>query len=78
MPKTKKAKNPNENCLMGFQCPECKSYGPFHILVTTMVLMSDEGTEESGGDQEWDKDSYCACANCDHNGTVRDFINEED
>jgi predicted RNA-binding Zn-ribbon protein involved in translation (DUF1610 family) len=30
----KDKENPNENCLAGFECPECGSQGPFRIDVT--------------------------------------------
>jgi hypothetical protein len=64
----------NENCLEGMACPVCKSEGPFHIDVTTTVLVHDDGTEyDTGTDTLWSDDSCCMCAACDHTGTVADF-----
>ena len=66
-------KNPNTNCLEGMQCPKCKSYGPFIIAAETQVLVSDDGTEEAGGDTNWEDTSYCRCQECDRDGQVKDF-----
>ena len=66
--------NPNENNLVSFQCPECRSYGPFRIEITTTVLMDDEyGTIDEGSHRAWDEDSDCRCDKCDFDGTVKDF-----
>ena len=67
--------NPNTNCLVGMQCPKCQSYGPFHIVVTEMVKMSDDGSEQVGGDQEWGDESHATCGDhdCAFTGTVADF-----
>lgn len=69
-------KNPNSNCLDGFECPACGSYGPFYIraTVTGETLVSDDGTEGVMGDVEWDDNSACRCADCGHPGTVREFM----
>jgi len=70
--------NPNENNLVGFQCPECQSYGPFWIEITTTVLMDDEdGTIDEEGHQGWEDDSDCRCDKCEHDGTVKDFKSGE-
>lgn len=65
----------NTNCLEGFQCPQCESYGPFRIEVTMTVLMYDEGSEDDdmSCDQHWGSDSYCACHECHYHGTAKDF-----
>ena len=31
----------NTNCLAGFECPKCKSDGPFKITVQHIVLKGD-------------------------------------
>lgn len=69
-------KNPNSNCLEGFECPACGSYGPFYIraTVTGETLVCDDGTEGVMGDVEWDDNSACRCADCGHPGTVREFM----
>lgn len=67
----------NENCLDGMQCPQCGSEEPFRIEVITQVTMYDEGSDPwEGGDQYWDKHSYCRCIACDRDGTVNDFRKE--
>lgn len=67
--------NPNENCLQGFECPECGSYGPFRIGATVSgeTLVMDDGTEGVEGDVEWSDDSTCRCTDCGHSSTVRNF-----
>ena len=65
--------NPNTNCLAMMRCPACGSFGPFRIATTIFVLVTDEGTEDTGGDYEWEKGSACICRECDHDGTVGTF-----
>lgn len=67
--------NPNENCLDGFKCPKCGSFGPFRIRATVSgeTLVSDDGTEGVEGDVEWADTSSCRCVDCGHAGTVREF-----
>jgi hypothetical protein len=62
----------NENCLEGLRCPNCGSYGPFHISVRTIALMDDDGTLDYEG-AEWEDDSYCDCQECHHVATAGDF-----
>lgn len=71
--------NPNENCLEGFECPTCGSYGPFRIWASKVgeVIVSDDGTEEDRscfGDTTWEDDSGCTCWDCGNSGTVREFM----
>ena len=73
--------NPNENCLEGFQCPTCGSYGPFRIWTTKAgeVVVHDDGTEEdqnSFGDTIWSDEAGCRCCDCGNSGTVREFNGE--
>lgn len=64
----------NTNCLLGIQCPHCKSEGPFWISVETNVLMNDDGwTETCGDSDDWGSWSYIRCDSCDEAGTVREF-----
>lgn len=72
MDPNKDSVNPNDNCLAGMKCPSCGSYGPFKMVVSCIALVTDEGIEETE-DYEWDKTSYCACVNCQHDATVFDF-----
>lgn len=66
---------PNENCLKGIKCPNCGQEDQFRIGVQTIVIMTDDGSEDDkmGGDQEWDDDSYIECVDCHTNGKVGDF-----
>jgi hypothetical protein len=65
----------NTNCLEGIKCPKCESHQPFDISARTTVMMFDDGSdpEDSHGDLEWDNDSFCRCASCNHTGKVSDF-----
>lgn len=66
----------NENNLDGMKCPECGSYGPFHIMVEHMVCMHDDGSEDIGGHMEWGPTSYIQCPGCLESGIVRYFTEE--
>lgn len=71
--------SPGTNCLEGWQCHKCKSYGPFWIsaVIQAMVLMSDEGTlEEDRENTDWEEDSYARCAACSHAATVEYFTSD--
>jgi hypothetical protein len=65
----------NKNCLEGMMCPECGAEEPFRLVVTTTVLMWDDGAEEDkmGGGEEWDP-AFCECYACHHTGTVKAFL----
>ena len=67
----------NENCLVGFECPECKQADAFKINVSGIVLMHDDGCDGLEGDTEWDKNSYCECPECKYSGSVKDFCKGE-
>ena len=64
---------PNTNCLEGFKCPKCNSEGPFRIEVSTVMTVTDNGTEGDGADHEWDENSYCECPKCDYANIVKTF-----
>lgn len=79
MPKTKKEKTydpgdaeKGENCLAGWRCPRCKSYGPFAVTIKATVIMDDDGFDVEG-DTEFEDDSFARCENCELAGTVKDF-----
>jgi len=63
---------PNENCLSGMACPECKSKGPFRIVSTCWAEVHDDGIEDTC-EHEWDEESRCVCARCKHDAKVKDF-----
>ena len=62
----------NTNALEGFGCPECGNEDDFHIWVSGLAHMTDEGVHYIT-DTEWDMNSYCICDGCDKEGTVDDF-----
>lgn len=68
---------PNEGCLEGMRCPSCKSEGPFKIWTSTWMQFNDEGEDflnDKGTSQEWNDQSGCQCAECDHHAKVWDFM----
>ncbi|MEO1538451.1 MAG: hypothetical protein AAFR73_12055 [Pseudomonadota bacterium] len=67
-----KVRNPNSNCLDGFQCPKCESFGPFEIEIAGMIEVHDDGFGEMFSSQ-WDDDSICICSHCWHPATVKHF-----
>lgn len=67
-----KEENPNVNCLAGFRCPKCGSYGPFQIAATCWVDVTDAGTGDPT-EFEWDEDSPCVCSECKHSSNVGGF-----
>ena len=62
----------NTNCLENIKCPACGNEEWFRIAATTIVTVTDDGTEDLG-DMEWDDDSYAECAQCHRHGTLKDF-----
>ena len=70
----KKTKNPNTNCLEGWQCPDCKSYGDFRVYVSQLVILSDDGTDYAdGSDTDYDNSSFAQCIQCGKQATVGYF-----
>ena len=70
----------NTNCLEGFECPKCKSDGPYKITARHVVLMHDDGTEfdeDSGCSAEFANHDPCECPKCGHHCTVIDFKPDE-
>lgn len=65
--------NPNTNCLEGWQCPECGSFGPFDITASAVFHVTDDGAEYGGCGVEWEDENYACCAECDKLGTVSMF-----
>jgi len=66
-------KTENTNCLTGFECPKCGSLEPFYIECKVVVQVFDNGTEDIGGQIEWEDDAYCRCGDCDTVGEVKEF-----
>ena len=68
---------PNENCLEGWKCPECRSDGPFQIAATCWVTMYDDGADDSH-DFEYDDSNTAICVGCSLAGTVGVFMGREE
>jgi len=70
------AEKPNNNCLRGAKCPKCGSFGDFRTVVSSTMRVSDDGTEELGGDTEFEDDAWAQCCECEHQGKWWDFQEE--
>lgn len=59
----------------GYLCPSCREGTGLHIdaVIHTEVTLYPDGTQDSGGDTEWDNGSAARCSNCDWNGIVGDL-----
>ena len=61
----------NENCLKGYECPECGAQGPFMIPTLAIVDWTDDGTgdlfEPQFADGHWE------CKTCGYRGSEHDF-----
>lgn len=57
------------------KCPKCANRGRFRIPVTVGRIVTPNGHEDDpmAADEEYDGDSPCECAYCQHSGTVHDF-----
>lgn len=53
-------------------CPSCGQADELIIDIKTLARVTAYGSEPDG-DHEWDRDSFCQCAACDHKGIVADF-----
>lgn len=66
--------NPNVNCLDGKQCPKCGSFGPIEVMVSTRVLLYDDGSDYAqDGAIEYDNESPATCPDCHYEGRFGDF-----
>jgi hypothetical protein len=65
----------NTNCLDGIRCPRCKQSDAFYIVASHEVRVTDAGTDDEGGDWEWNGDSQSRCADdcCGFSGELREF-----
>lgn len=63
----------NVNCLEGIKCPQCGQEDEFRIEVVKTLKVTDSGTEDLGGEEYWDKDSWCHCPACEREGKVKEF-----
>jgi hypothetical protein len=58
--------------LTHFSCPNCRSAGPFYILITATVLYTEQGPTTHTG-YDYNAGSWCQCANCHRQGIVKQF-----
>lgn len=72
-----KSRKRGEGCIEGFRCPKCGNYQTFKVSVRRTVIVTEDGTEDCGGDTEWEDDTWCMCGTCDHEATVGYFTDEK-
>ena len=66
--------NPNVNCLEGKCCPQCGSYGQYEVVVSRLVLLYDDGSDDAeDGTTEYDDDAPAMCHVCRYEGEFGDF-----
>jgi hypothetical protein len=65
----------NINCLAGIACPACGHSESFFIEAIVTVRVTDDGSEDAGGEHFWDDSSPCTCGSvdCDHAGAFAEF-----
>ena len=69
-------KNGHSNCLYGLACPQCGFADYLNVEVRTILELHDSGTD-GFNDTHWDENSFCACPECNYEGTVARFRIEE-
>lgn len=70
-------KRTNENCLAGYECPKCKSQGPFWLYSMSWTRWSDDGTDESRDFEIMEDGGIGSCENCGHRAPVAKFKIDE-
>ena len=70
--------SPNTNEGENWHCPDCQSWGPFTVDVTTRVRLRDEGTHflEDDGDTDYDESAFARCPDCQRQAPVASFRHE--
>lgn len=65
----------NTNCLEGIACPKCGYSESFHIEAIVVLYVTDDGSEDRGGNHYWDASSRCFCGNreCDYEAPFEEF-----
>lgn len=63
-----------------YKCPECGSTRKFNIIAMSLVEVDGEnGYVEDHDGFEWERNSYCSCADCYYEGECKDFeVEQED
>jgi hypothetical protein len=62
----------------GIACPKCKSDEHIEIECSIMVRLTQDGTDDEGGDRIWDETSYTRCDNCSHQGKLARFYVDDE
>ena len=62
----------NDNYLAGAKCPKCKSSGPFVIGAKCMVIVTDDGLDDTM-DLNWNNETRCLCADCGYSAKFGAF-----
>ena len=62
-----------EGCIEGMRCPDCGNHHAFKIVGSQLYRVSADGTDDAGGDIEWDGESYAECPECGKQSTVDGF-----
>lgn len=62
----------NDNCLAGYQCPECRSQGPFNMQTNCWTSWYDDGSEDSD-ELEVDPEGHATCLECGHTDETTAF-----
>jgi hypothetical protein len=75
----------NVNCIEDWICPKCGNEDKFVIRATTLMTITDDGTDELDGalrgydcSVDWDIDDMCVCPECEWVGKIRDFDTSRD
>lgn len=74
------ARTPNSNVLEGVACPVCGQVDRFQVMASTLVDVTDEGTDVSDDATgvEWDETSFARCVACRYEGTWATFVTATD
>jgi hypothetical protein len=62
----------NDNCLDHVKCPKCGQEARFSIEASTVVDVTDDGTDVCG-DVEWSATAWIQCTSCEHGGEMWEF-----
>jgi hypothetical protein len=55
-------------------CPSCKKDSRLYVTALLEVRLQSDGTEDEGGDREWDGQSTCRCGECGWSGKATEAM----
>ena len=58
----------------GLFCPRCAHSDGLSVEAQIVVDLMSDGTEDAGGNHQWDDDSKCRCSNCLWTGVVKELL----